>query len=131
MRAYGAVPEKGAQLRVPRYRTGGGSAGNVARGAISVLRSSVPYVAGVDNREAATGGVDGESVENAKVRARTSRVQERAVTARDYQVIAREAAPSCAGSGACPPSRASPVRCGSWWCRTRSPTRAATSGSSS
>ncbi|NEE43876.1 putative baseplate assembly protein, partial [Streptomyces sp. SID8455] len=57
MRAYGAVPEKGAQLRVPRYRTGGGSAGNVARGAISVLRSSVPYVAGVDNREAATGGV--------------------------------------------------------------------------
>ncbi|CAO0831052.1 Putative baseplate assembly protein OS=Streptomyces microflavus OX=1919 GN=G3I39_15945 PE=4 SV=1 [Streptomyces microflavus] len=77
MRAYGAVPEKGAQLRVPRYRTGGGSAGNVARGAISVLRSSVPYVAGVDNREAATGGVDGESVENAKVRApNILRVQE-------------------------------------------------------
>lgn len=95
MRAYGAVPEKGAQLRVPRYRTGGGSAGNVARGAISVLRSSVPYVAGVDNREAATGGVDGESVENAKVRApNILRVQERAVTARDYEVIAREAAPS-------------------------------------
>lgn len=95
MRAYGAVPEKGAQLRVPRYRTGGGSAGNVARGAISVLRSSVPYVAGVDNREAATGGVDGETVENAKVRApNILRVQERAVTARDHEVIAREAAPS-------------------------------------
>ncbi|MGC4904408.1 putative baseplate assembly protein [Streptomyces cyaneofuscatus] len=95
MRAYGAVPEKGAQLRVPRYRTGGGSAGNVARGAISVLRSSVPYVAGVGNREAATGGVDGETVENAKVRApNILRVQERAVTARDHEVIAREAAPS-------------------------------------
>ncbi|MEU6019401.1 putative baseplate assembly protein [Streptomyces sp. NPDC047515] len=95
MRAYGAVPEKGAQLRVPRYRTGGGAAGNVARGAICVLRSSVPYVAGVDNREAARGGVDGETVENAKVRApNILRVQERAVTAEDYEIIAREAAPS-------------------------------------
>ncbi|WP_299539799.1 putative baseplate assembly protein [uncultured Streptomyces sp.] len=95
MRGYGAVPEKGAHLRVPRYRTGGGVAGNVARSAISVLRSSVPYVAGVDNREPAVGGVDGESVENAKVRApNILRVQERAVTARDYEVITREAAPS-------------------------------------
>ncbi|MFH8518545.1 putative baseplate assembly protein [Streptomyces gelaticus] len=95
MRAYGAVPEKGAQLRIPRYRTGGGAAGNVARGAICVLRSSVPYVAGVDNREAARGGVDGETVENAKVRApNILRVQERAVTAGDYEAVAREAAPS-------------------------------------
>ncbi|MGW1410671.1 putative baseplate assembly protein [Streptomyces sp. NPDC002403] len=95
MRAYGQVPEKGAQLRIPRYRTGGGAAGNVARGAISVLRSSVPYVAGVDNREAARGGVDGETVENAKVRApNILRVQERAVTAGDYEAVAREAAPS-------------------------------------
>lgn len=95
MRVYGAVPGKGAQLRVPRYRTGGGGAGNVARGAIRVLRSSVPYVASVDNREAARGGVDGESVENAKVRApHILRVQERAVTAEDYEVIAREAARS-------------------------------------
>ncbi|MFE6667226.1 putative baseplate assembly protein [Streptomyces sp. NPDC057697] len=95
MRAYGAVPEKGAQLRVPRYRTGGGAAGNVARGAICVLRSSVPYVAGVENREAARGGVDGETVENAKVRApNILRVQERAVTAADHEAIAREAAPS-------------------------------------
>ncbi|MFE9818950.1 putative baseplate assembly protein [Streptomyces sp. NBC_00236] len=95
MRGYGAVPPKGAQLRVPRYRTGGGAAGNVARGAIRVLRSSVPYVAGVANREAARGGVDGESVENAKVRApHILRVQERAVTAEDHEVIAREAARS-------------------------------------
>ncbi|MEV7719432.1 putative baseplate assembly protein [Streptomyces sp. NPDC088184] len=95
MRAYGAVPGKGAQLRVPRYRTGGGAAGNVARGAICVLRSSVPYVAGVENREAARGGVDGETVENAKVRApNILRVQERAVTAGDYEAIAWEAAPS-------------------------------------
>ncbi|WBO68388.1 putative baseplate assembly protein [Streptomyces camelliae] len=95
LRPCGAVPEKGARIRVSRYRTGGGPAGNVARGAISVLRSSVPYVARVTNREAARGGVDGESVANAKLRAPDAlRMQERAVTAEDYEIIARQAAPS-------------------------------------
>ncbi|MCT4354413.1 putative baseplate assembly protein [Streptomyces sp. Je 1-79] len=95
LRTYGAVPDKGAQVRVPRHRTGGGAAGNVARGAISVLRSSVPYIARVENREAARGGVDGESVENAKARApHVLRVRDRAVTAEDYEIIARQAAPS-------------------------------------
>ncbi len=97
LRAFGAVPPKGARLRVPLYRTGGGTAGNVARGTISVLRSSVPYVARVDNREAARGGVDGETVENAKLRApHLLRLQERAVTAGDFEMIARQAAPSAA-----------------------------------
>ncbi|MFJ3219209.1 putative baseplate assembly protein [Kitasatospora sp. NPDC086801] len=97
LRAFGAVPPKGAHLRVPHYRTGGGTAGNVARATITVLRSSVPYVARVDNREAARGGVDGETVENAKVRApHLLRLQERAVTAGDFELIARQAAPSAA-----------------------------------
>ncbi|WP_225824395.1 putative baseplate assembly protein [Streptomyces naphthomycinicus] len=95
LRQCGAVPPKGAQVRVARYRTGGGPAGNVARGAISVLRSSVPYVARVGNREAARGGVAGETVENAKLRAPEAlRMQERAVTAEDYEIISRQAAPS-------------------------------------
>lgn len=94
---HGVVPPKGAQIRVPKYRTGGGRAGNVARGTISVLRSSVPYVSSVENREAATGGVDGETVSEAKVRApQQLRVQERAVTAGDYEQIARQAAPAAA-----------------------------------
>ncbi|MFP8940273.1 putative baseplate assembly protein [Streptomyces fenghuangensis] len=95
LRHYGAVPPKGARVRVARYRTGGGPAGNVARGAIRVLRSSVPYVARVVNREAARGGVAGETVDNAKLRAPdTLRMQERAVTAEDYEIISRQAAPS-------------------------------------
>uniref|UniRef100_A0AAU3HZ75 Baseplate assembly protein n=1 Tax=Streptomyces sp. NBC_01393 TaxID=2903851 RepID=A0AAU3HZ75_9ACTN len=95
LRQCGAVPPKGAQIRVARYRTGGGPAGNVARGAISVLRSSVPYVARVVNREAARGGVAGESIDNAKLRAPDAlRMQERAVTAEDYEIISRQAAPS-------------------------------------
>ncbi|MER7079890.1 putative baseplate assembly protein [Saccharopolyspora kobensis] len=97
LRRYGAVPARGAQIRVPSYRTGGGRAGNVARGAISVLRSSVPYITDVENREAAAGGVDGETVDEAKVRApHQLRVQERAVTAEDYELIARQAAPAAA-----------------------------------
>ncbi|MER6149419.1 putative baseplate assembly protein [Streptomyces hirsutus] len=95
LRQCGAVPPKGARIRVARYRTGGGPAGNVARGAISVLRSSVPYVARVVNREAALGGVAGETIANARLRAPDAlRMQERAVTAEDYEVIARQAAPS-------------------------------------
>ncbi|MGW0411389.1 putative baseplate assembly protein [Streptomyces collinus] len=95
LRQCGAVPPKGARIRVARYRTGGGPAGNVARGAISVLLSSVPYIARVTNREAARGGVAGETLANAKLRAPDAlRMQERAVTAEDYEVISRQAAPS-------------------------------------
>ncbi|GLZ42713.1 putative baseplate assembly protein [Actinokineospora sp. NBRC 105648] len=97
MRTYGAVPTKGAHVRVPRYRTGGGRTGNVARGTISVLRSSVPYVSSVENREGAQGGVDGETVAEARIRApRQLRVQERAVTADDYEHLTRLAAPTVA-----------------------------------
>ncbi|MFJ8311795.1 MULTISPECIES: putative baseplate assembly protein [unclassified Streptomyces] len=97
VRQFGAVPIKGAAIRASRYGTGGGRSGNVARGAIQVLRSSIPYIARVENREAARGGVDGETVEEAKTRAPIAlRAQERAVTARDYEELARRAAPETA-----------------------------------
>ncbi|MEU9184661.1 putative baseplate assembly protein [Streptomyces sp. NPDC048484] len=97
LRQYGAVAPKGAVIRALRYRTGGGRSGNVARGAVQVLRTSVPYVSEVVNREAARGGVDGETVEEAKTRAPiTLRAQERAVTLRDYEELARRAAPETA-----------------------------------
>ncbi|QKV68998.1 putative baseplate assembly protein [Streptomyces harbinensis] len=97
LRQYGRTAPKGAVIRARRYRTGGGRAGNVARGAIRVLRTSVPYISEIVNREAARGGVDGETVEEAKVRAPiTLRAQERAVTLRDYEELARRAAPDTA-----------------------------------
>ncbi|MET9826258.1 MULTISPECIES: putative baseplate assembly protein [unclassified Streptomyces] len=97
LRQYGTVAPKGAVIRARRYRTGGGRAGNVARGAVQVLRTSIPYVSEVVNREAARGGVDGETVEEAKLRAPiTLRAQERAVTLRDYEELARRAAPETA-----------------------------------
>ncbi|MFE3180365.1 putative baseplate assembly protein [Streptomyces violascens] len=97
VRQFGAVPIKGAAIRASRYGTGGGRSGNVARGSIQVLRSSIPYISRVENREAARGGVDGETVEEAKIRAPIAlRAQERAVTARDYEELARRAAPETA-----------------------------------
>ena len=51
-------------------RTGPAAAARATspRGALTVLKSSIPYVARVENRRAASGGVDGEDIENAKVR---------------------------------------------------------------
>jgi predicted phage baseplate assembly protein len=97
LRRYGRTPAKGAHLRLRAYRTGGGERGNVARGALAVLKSSIPYVARVENRRAAVGGVDGEDVENAKVRGPIMlRTLGRAVTTEDHEHLAHEAAPEVA-----------------------------------
>jgi predicted phage baseplate assembly protein len=97
LRRYGAVPDKGARIRVPAYRTGGGRRGNVARGTLSVLKSSIPYVARVENRRPAQGGVDGEDIESAKIRGPILlRTRDRAVTTEDFEHIAKEAAPEVA-----------------------------------
>jgi predicted phage baseplate assembly protein len=97
LRRYGAVPEKDATIRIRRYATGGGRRGNVAAGAIATLRSSIPFVAGVENRHPAHGGVDGETLEEAKERGPLLlRTRSRAVTAEDYEILAREVAPEAA-----------------------------------
>ncbi len=97
VRRYGATPPKGARLRLSVYRAGGGPRGNVARGQVRVLKTSVPYVARVENRQAAVGGVAGESVQDAKVRAPVLlRCRDRAVTAEDFEYLAREVAPDAA-----------------------------------
>ncbi|BCB88715.1 putative baseplate assembly protein [Phytohabitans suffuscus] len=97
VRRYGATPPPGAAVRMRRYLVGGGRTGNVARGALRTLKSSIPYVADVENRFPAQGGVDGETIEEAKERGPiVLRSRGRAVTAEDYEVIAREAAPDLA-----------------------------------
>ncbi len=97
LRSYGAVPAKGARLRMREYRIGGGRLGNVSQRAISVLKSSIPFVSRIENRRPARGGVDGEDIENAKVRGPIRlRARSRAVTTEDYEQLAREAAPEIA-----------------------------------
>jgi predicted phage baseplate assembly protein len=91
------VPDKGAAIRIRQYATGGGRRGNVATGAIRTLRSSIPFVAGVENRHPAHGGVDGETLDEAKERGPLLlRTRSRAVTAEDYEIMAREVAPEAA-----------------------------------
>lgn len=94
---YGAIPPKGAPIRVPRYRVGGGAAGNVAAGALQAMRSTVPLITRVENRNPAMGGVAAETVEQARIRGPLElRTRDRAITAEDYEVLARRAMPGIA-----------------------------------
>jgi len=97
LRSYGATPPKGAAIRVPEYLVGGGRTGNVAAGALSVLRTPIPFIGRVTNRRPAGGGIDGEDMESAKARGPVVlHSLGRAVTLEDYELIAREAAPEAA-----------------------------------
>ena len=91
MHQHGAVPDEGAELRFTAYRSGGGQAGNVGAGTLSGLRTAIPYVSGVVNLQSADGGVDAETVENAKLRGPQSvRAGGRAVTVSDFERLASE-----------------------------------------
>lgn len=97
VRRCGAVPPKGAPLRLVGYRTGGGPAGNVAAGAISQLRTAIAFVDRVENRRAAHGGVAAETVAEARLRGPMAlRVRDRAVTVEDIEALAAAAAPQIA-----------------------------------
>ncbi|MDX6239169.1 MAG: hypothetical protein QOG10_3984 [Kribbellaceae bacterium] len=97
LRQYGAAPRSGASIAITSYRTGGGRRGNVARGQVRVLKTSVPYVARVENRAPAIGGADAETLDEAKVRGpMLLRSRGRAVTAEDFEELAREVAPDAA-----------------------------------
>jgi predicted phage baseplate assembly protein len=90
--AYGLTPPRGAAIRMSRYRYGGGLSGNVGTHTLSVLKSSIPYVGSVLNIVPAAGGLDAESLDAAKFRTPMAlRSQDRAVTAQDYEFLAREA----------------------------------------
>ncbi|WNB87304.1 baseplate J/gp47 family protein [Cellulomonas sp. ATA003] len=81
------VPAAGRQIRV-WYRVGGGASGNVAAGTLTTLKDPVGGMQ-VVNREAATGGRDGETLENAMVRGpQVMHALDRVVTARDYEHVA-------------------------------------------
>ena len=83
---YGRIPPAGAQLRFSRYRVGGGAKGNVGRNTLTVLKSSIPYVAAVSNRHSAQGGIDAETLDQAKLRAPSVlRSSDVAITAADYE----------------------------------------------
>lgn len=94
---YGAVPAERSHLVVHHYWFGGGGIGNVRPHVIRSLRTSVPNVAVVRNRTHGRGGVDAETLEEAKRRGPIElRARNRAVTAEDFEYLARGAAPGLA-----------------------------------
>ncbi len=105
-RQHGRVPRDGAEIHVTRYRRGGGARGNVGARTLTELRSTIPFVSGVTNLTPATGGVDAESVAEAKVRGPlTLRTGHRAVTAGDYERLTKEASIEVARTRCLPAAR--------------------------
>ncbi len=94
---HGASPDQGAQIRLTSYRFGGGTSGNVGNGTLTVLKSSIPYVSSVINRQPARGGRVPESIDQAKLRApQEFKTRGRAVTKEDFEHLALESSPSIA-----------------------------------
>jgi predicted phage baseplate assembly protein len=109
-RYYGAVPPKGATIRLGRYRTGGGMRGNVSPGTLTVLKAGPPGIASVTNPIGARGGVDPEQLDAVRMRgAMEMRARHRAVTAEDFEHLAREASPRVARAVCVPPDEGNAV----------------------
>jgi hypothetical protein len=94
----GRIPPAGAHnIRMREYRIGGGRRGNQPAGAVAQLRTTLPYIDAVFNREPATGGQDGGDAQAVR-RAASAwlRHRGRAVCADDYADLARAASPEVA-----------------------------------
>ena len=102
IKLYGAVPPRGSNLIFERYRYGGGQEGNVQKGILNTLKTAIPYIARVTNRQPAWGGLDAESLESAMMRAPALlRAGGRAVTEADFEFLARQALPALIGRVKC------------------------------
>jgi hypothetical protein len=88
--ALAAVPAENRRIRL-WYRCGGGQAGNVAANRLTVLKDPIPGIK-VSNPQAASGGRAAETLDNALERGPFEFFSlNRAVTAFDYELIARGA----------------------------------------
>ena len=86
--ALAAIPASGREIRV-WHRRGGGPAGNVGAGLLTTLKDPIPGLS-VTNPTPASGGQAAETLENALVRGpQELHSLQRAVTARDFEVVAR------------------------------------------
>jgi predicted phage baseplate assembly protein len=101
----GMIPPRVANnIKILRYKTGGGNQGNVGSNTINILRENIPYINGVNNFYSAEGGSDLEDLERLKSRATNIfKNFNRAVTAEDYEWLAKEASTSI-GRAKCLPN---------------------------
>jgi hypothetical protein len=83
---YGHAPRRGLNNITADYVVGGGVKGNVPPGTIAKPVTSIPRLKKTSNEQAANGGMDIESVQDAAARApRQFRSMDRAVTIQDYE----------------------------------------------
>ncbi len=103
----GLIPPEGRDTIVCKsYRAGGGAAGNQAAGALSQLKTSIPYIASVTNPIAADGGSDAETLQAVQERGpQTLKHRSRAVAAEDFEWLARQAAGTRVARARCLPNR--------------------------
>lgn len=86
----GKIPDPGSEISAT-YRIGGGAEGNVGAHTITLIEGDIlfagaPITVSVTNPDAASGGEDAQSIENAKLEGpRTLRALYRAVTLDDYE----------------------------------------------
>lgn len=91
------APPRGATVTARYRHAASGAAGNVAAGAVTMPAEGIADIAGVTNPVRGAGGQDEEPVEAAKLRApQLLRTRDRAITAEDYEFLARDAAPGIA-----------------------------------
>ncbi len=88
----GKIPPSGNNIKAKIYYVGGGAKGNVGRNTLTLLEVGIPNVDGVRNPDAAGGGADGETIEEAKLRGPwLLKHRYRAVTKEDFERLALEA----------------------------------------
>jgi predicted phage baseplate assembly protein len=91
VRNYGRTPDNGRDIYFKQYRYGGGSKGNLPINTLQTMSTSIAYVARVTNLVRASGGQDQEELEEVKYRTqRELQAQKRAVTAQDFEQMARD-----------------------------------------
>lgn len=110
VKLYGAVPSRGANLIFRQYRIGGGQIGNVKARQLNTLKTAIPFISRVTNRQEAQGGLDAETVEAAMMRMpQMLRSRERAVSESDFEFLALQALPAVIGRVKCLQPKPSPV----------------------
>lgn len=89
---HGSTPPSGHEIVVTQYRVGGGDRGSVPPGTLTRMQSNLGFIHAVDNLDHATGGVDGETIDELKRRGpQWLRTGDRAVTTADFIRLTRQA----------------------------------------
>ena len=83
------VPGNGLEVCI-WYWHGGGARGNLPAGTLTILKDQIPGI-DVTNEEAASGGLEAETLDNALLRGPLEfKTLDRAVTAGDYEILAQQ-----------------------------------------